>query len=133
MTFCAPDERSLLRDIEKMLKTEIPVEKAPEGTYVDALADPDGDFAPLNRNSRQRQGARPQGSKPQGQARKPQSQGRKPSGGQNAGKPGANRHQPAAAANQNGEQPASKQRRRRRSGDRRPRPEQAGGKTAAQG
>jgi ATP-dependent RNA helicase RhlE len=61
VTFCAPDERSLLRDIEKMLKVAIPVENAPEGTYVDALADPDGDFAPLNRTQRPRQGAKPQG------------------------------------------------------------------------
>ncbi|WP_375590697.1 DEAD/DEAH box helicase [Hoeflea alexandrii] len=139
VTFCAPDERSLLRDIEKMLKTEIPVEKAPEGTYVDALADPDGDFAPLNRTQRPRQGARPQGAaKPQGQGRKPggrqgQGQGGKPANGQQAGKPGANRHQPAAAANQNGDQPAAKSRRRRRSGDRRPRPEQGGNKAVAQG
>jgi len=130
VTFCAPDERSLLRDIEKMLKTEIPVEKAPEGTYVDALADPDGDFAPLNRNSRPRQGARPQGAKPQGQGRKP-GQGGKPQGqGRNSG----NRHQPAAAANQNGDQPAAaKPRRRKRSGDRRPRPEQGGDKAVARG
>jgi ATP-dependent RNA helicase RhlE len=138
VTFCAPDERSLLRDIEKMLKVAIPVEKAPEGTYVDALADPDGDFAPLNRTQRPRQGARPQGAKPQGQGRKPggrqaQGQGGKPANGQQAGKPGANRHQPAAAANQNGDQPAAKSRRRRRSGDRRPRPEQGGNKAVAQG
>ncbi len=140
MTFCAPDERSLLRDIEKMLKTEIPVEKAPEGTYVDALADPDGDFAPLNRNSRPRQGARPQGAKPQGQGRKPgqggkpQGQGRNSGNGQQAGRPGANRHQPAAVANQNGDQPAAaKPRRRKRSGDRRPRPEQGGDKAVARG
>ena len=140
VTFCAPDERSLLRDIEKMLKTEIPVEKAPEGTYVDALADPDGDFAPLNRNSRPRQGARPQGAKPQGQGRKPgqggkpQGQGRNSGNGQQAGRPGANRHQPAAAANQNGDQPAAaKPRRRKRSGDRRPRPEQGGDKAVARG
>jgi ATP-dependent RNA helicase RhlE len=68
VTFCAPDERSLLRDIEKMLKVAIPVENAPEGTYVDALADPDGDFAPLNRTQRPRQGAKPQG---QGRSGKP--------------------------------------------------------------
>ncbi|WP_417412810.1 DEAD/DEAH box helicase [Hoeflea sp.] len=132
VTFCAPDERSLLRDIEKMLKTEIPVEKAPEGTYVDALADPDGDFAPLNRTQRPRQGARPQGQgrKP-GQGGKPQGQGRNSGNGQQAGKPGGNRHQPAAAANQNGDQPAAKSRRRR--SDRRPRPEQAGDKAVARG
>jgi ATP-dependent RNA helicase RhlE len=139
VTFCAPDERSLLRDIEKMLKTEIAVEKAPEGTYVDALADPDGDFAPLNKTQRPRQGQRPQGAaKPQGQGRRPdQRQGAKPQGqgrpanGQQAGKPGANRHHPAAAANQNGDQPAAKSRRRR--SDRRPRPEQAGDKAVARG
>tara|TARA_R110002050_G_scaffold55954_4_gene125831 strand:+ start:10479 stop:11894 length:1416 start_codon:yes stop_codon:yes gene_type:complete len=128
VTFCAPDERSLLRDIEKMLKTEIPVEKAPEGTYVDALADPDGDFAPLNRTQRPRQGARPQGAKPQGQGRKP-GQGGKPQG--QGRKPADNRHRPAAVANQNGDQPAAKARRRR--SDRRPRPEQAGDKAAARG
>ncbi|WP_244577765.1 DEAD/DEAH box helicase [Hoeflea halophila] len=145
VTFCAPDERSLLRDIEKMLKSEIPVEKAPEGTYVDALADPDGDFAPLNRTARPRQGARPQGAKPQGQGRNPgqrqgQSanksggQGRKPGHGQQPGRPGSNRHQPAAAANQNGDQPAAaKPRRRKRSGDRRPRPEQGGDRAVARG
>ncbi|MBU4527285.1 MAG: DEAD/DEAH box helicase [Hoeflea sp.] len=140
VTFCAPDERSLLRDIEKMLKVEIQVEKAPEGTYVDALADPDGDFAPLNRTQRPRQGARPQGAKPQGQGRKPAQgqgrggkpgQGRAPGEGQQAGKPGANRHHPAAAgANQNGDQPA-KPRRSRRGSDRRPRPEQGGDKAVA--
>ena len=134
VTFCAPDERSLLRDIEKMLKVDIQVEKAPEGTYVDALADPDGDFAPLNRNNRPRQGAKPQGQgrKPgqeQGRGGKP-GQGRAPAAGA-AGKPGANRHHPAAAgAKQNGDQPA-KPRRSRRGGDRRPRPEQGGDKAVA--
>jgi ATP-dependent RNA helicase RhlE len=99
VTFCAPDERSLLRDIEKMLKVAIPVENAPEGTYVDALADPDGDFAPLNRSQRPRQGARPQGAKPQGQGRgramagrgKPGGQGRKP-GGNGQGRAPGRRH-----------------------------------------
>ncbi|OCW59164.1 DEAD/DEAH box helicase [Hoeflea olei] len=141
VTFCAPDERSLLRDIEKLLKTPVPVVKAPEGTYVDALADPDGDFAPLNRTQRPRQGARPAGAKPQGRGRKPaQGQGAKP--GQQQGKPqqgkpaaaaGANRHHPSAVANHKGEQqPASKTRRRRRSGDRRPRPEQGEARAAVQ-
>ena len=154
VTFCAPDERSLLRDIEKMLKVAITVEKAPEGTYVDALADPDGDFAPLNKTQRPRQGARPQGAKPQGakpqgQGRRPDQrqaqggrpgqgagkpgQGRAPADGQQAGKPAGNRHHPAAAGpNQNGDQPA-KPRRSRRGGDRRPRPEQAGDKAVARG
>jgi len=139
VTFCAPDERSLLRDIEKLLKVAINVEKAPEGTYVDALADPDGDFAPLNRTQRPRQDARPQGAKPQGQGRrpgqgqgagKPQGQGRKPATGQQAGAPAANRHQPATGANQNADQPAKSRRRRN---DRRPRPEQAGDKAVARG
>jgi ATP-dependent RNA helicase RhlE len=130
VTFCAPDERSLLRDIEKMLKVAIPVEKAPEGTYVDALADPDGDFAPLNRTQRPRQGARPQGAKPQGQGRKPgrvanlvamaraaspvEMQGRKPAEAQAEGK---TCRQPASAccgnSNRNGEQPAAAKPRRR--------------------
>lgn len=139
VTFCAPDERSLLRDIEKLLKVAINVEKAPEGTYVDALADPDGDFAPLNRTQRPRQDARPQGAKPQSQGRrpgqgqgagKPQGQGRKPATGQQAGAPAANRHQPATSANQNADQPAKSRRRRN---DRRPRPEQAGDKAVARG
>ncbi|AKH99353.1 DNA/RNA helicase, superfamily II [Hoeflea sp. IMCC20628] len=137
VTFCAPDERSLLRDIEKLLKVAINVEKAPEGTYVDALADPDGDFAPLNRTQRPRQDARPQGAKPQGQGRRPgqnqgagKPQGRKPANGQQAGAPAANRHQPATGANQNGDQPAKSRRRRN---DRRPRPEQAGDKAVARG
>ncbi|WP_394688232.1 DEAD/DEAH box helicase [Hoeflea sp.] len=148
VTFCAPDERSLLRDIEKMLKVAIPVENAPEGTYVDALADPDGDFAPLNRSQRPRQGPRPQGAKPQGQGRnrsgngggrgKPGGgQGRKPGGNgqgrapveaQGEARPAANRHQPAANSNRNGEQPAAakpRRRRRRRNGE--------GGQGAGQG
>jgi ATP-dependent RNA helicase RhlE len=151
VTFCAPDERSLLRDIEKMLKVAIPVENAPEGTYVDALADPDGDFAPLNRTQRPRQGARPQGAKPQGQgrnrsggkpggngqSRKPggNGQGRKPAEAQAEGRPAANRHQPAANSNRNGEQPAAAKprRRRRRNGERNQRPEQGGNRAAAQG
>lgn len=142
VTFCAPDERSLLRDIEKMLKVAIPVENAPEGTYVDALADPDGDFAPLNRSQRPRQGQRPQGAKPAGQGRnKPANgQGRNRSGGkpaddQKAGKPAANRHAPAAAAGRNGDQPAAKprRRRRRRNGEGGQAPAQGGARAAAQG
>ncbi|WP_420407057.1 DEAD/DEAH box helicase [Hoeflea sp.] len=152
VTFCAPDERSLLRDIEKMLKVSIPVENAPEGTYVDALADPDGDFAPLNQRERQRRGPRPQGSKPQGaksQGAKSGGQGRnkpangqgrnrsagKPADEQKGGKPGANRHAPAAAAARNGEQPAAKprRRRRRRNGQGGQAPVQGGQRSAAQG
>jgi ATP-dependent RNA helicase RhlE len=142
VTFCAPDERSLLRDIEKMLKVAIPVENAPEGTYVDALADPDGDFAPLNRSQRPRQGQRPQGAKPSGQGRnKPANgQGRNRSGGkptddQKRGKPAANRHAPAAAAARNGDQPSAKprRRRRRRNGEGRQAPAQGGNRAAAQG
>lgn len=150
VTFCAPDERSLLRDIEKMLKVAIPVENAPEGTYSDALADPDGDFAPIKRGPRgQRPGQRP------GQGR-PQTAGKPGANKQGAGKPGtgrkaaqggrpaqteaadgkpANRHQPAANANRNGDQPAATKprRRRRRNGERNQRPEQGGNRTAAQG
>ncbi|MEQ8738258.1 MAG: helicase-related protein, partial [Hoeflea sp.] len=142
VTYCAPDERSLLRDIEKMLKVAIPVENAPEGTYVDALADPDGDFAPLNRSQRPRQGQRPQGAKPAGQGRnKPANgQGRNRSGGkpaddQKAGKPAANRHAPAAAAGRNGDQPAAKprRRRRRRNVEGGQAPAQGGARAAAQG
>ena len=118
------DERSLLRDIEKMLKVEIQVEKAPEGTYVDALADPDGDFAPPTRPApqagrpsagRKAAGPGPQACPGPGRGGKP-GQGRAAEG-QHAGKPGGNRHHPAAAgANQNGDQPA-KPRRSRRGGD----------------
>ena len=38
ITLCAPDERSLLRDVERLIKISIPVKKAPEGTFADALA-----------------------------------------------------------------------------------------------
>ncbi len=146
VTFCAPDERSLLKDIERLLKVSIPVENAPEGTYVDALAE-DTDFAPIRRDQRQGnrpgQGGKPaanrsapSGQKPAGDGRaRPQgtrpgssapAQGRGPGGRPAQGKPAAPVSHPAS------EQPDGKSR-RRRGADRRPRPEQGGDKAIARG
>jgi|GEM_PF-890667 len=76
VTLCAPDERSLLRDIEKLIKLSIPVVKAPEGTFDDALSDEQlADERPERRNGGREQkanGRRTAGPKPHRKGQRPE-------------------------------------------------------------
>jgi ATP-dependent RNA helicase RhlE len=78
ISFCAPDERSLLRDIEKLIQQRVPPLEGHEAAHAEAGVGTPRPFAQPNRNNNQRPrnggGGRGDGRGPQ-QARGPQRSG----------------------------------------------------------
>jgi ATP-dependent RNA helicase RhlE len=83
VSFCAPDERSFLRDIERL--TRRPLVVVDGRLWLKDLGEPGPEQAPANesrapRQQQRRDGGRPQGQRPQRHAQDQQARGKRPQG-----------------------------------------------------